>query len=84
MIVLYREILGRYPTYEELRSRSDRLKLEVEPAREATALYNSLEHRVLVAQGLAPVVTLGQAFADALRIGRLFGLIPLGPVRLLP
>ena len=67
---LYGEQLDRSPEHRGLRYWSGKLAAGMRPQTAASAIWRSPEHRALVRQQLAPPITLGHSFRDALRAGR--------------
>ena len=73
---LYGEQLDRLPEPHGLRYWSGKLAAGMRPQTAAFAIWRSPEHRALVRQQLAPPITLGHSFRDALRAGRRAAHVP--------
>ncbi len=82
--VLFREVLGRDPRFDELTTWSRRLAQGTNPSRVATSLWSSPEHRRLVKQKGDPKIPLRRAYNDAMAAGRkavrVGNVVPAGPM----
>jgi hypothetical protein len=67
---LYGEQLDRLPEPRGLRYWSGKLAAGMRPQTVALVIWRSAEHRALMRQHLAPPITLGHSFLDALRARR--------------